>query len=426
MLPKRTLPSLILVGMTLGTAWAIRGQFGHEQGAAWAGGIGALAILVLANREDWYAKLFKATLAGAIGWGIGGVMSYGIVVGYGHGIDLGNVYYGFLMLFVIGGLYGFMGGGLFGLALENSPEKPVAWASLATQMIAGGLLIYGLFIYQWEWLMTPPRSEAWAGCLGMAFALIWYMKRSQFSSALRVAIFSGIGAGFGFACGNFLQVLGKFSESAFNFWNVMEYSLGFFGGLGMAYGVFSADWKKTQSSKQVDGHLLAGLLLCLFIPIVIWTQSFSPDRLQRTFEKILTSEVEFYVSATRMAALLLMLLFGGLISFLYFRKRKTPVQAFHQKESLRFFALYFAFYLFLSWMITGALFSTYRPEQYLYIINWGIILFFISRVSTGWIPPRRIPLFQLLGAVLIILGLLALIAIQTHGPFEGMHQRFGA
>jgi len=30
---------ILIVGLTLGTAWAIRGQFGHEQGAALAGGI---------------------------------------------------------------------------------------------------------------------------------------------------------------------------------------------------------------------------------------------------------------------------------------------------------------------------------------------------------------------------------------------------
>ena len=37
---------MIVVGMTLGTAWAVRGQFGHEQGAAWAGAIGALGLVL--------------------------------------------------------------------------------------------------------------------------------------------------------------------------------------------------------------------------------------------------------------------------------------------------------------------------------------------------------------------------------------------
>ena len=107
---KQLLLNLIIAGMTLGTAWAIRGQFGHEQGAAWAGAIGGLVVILLARREDWYHNMFKAALAAAIGWGLGGMMSYGVVVGYGRGTDFANVYYGLLSLFVIGGLYGFIGG----------------------------------------------------------------------------------------------------------------------------------------------------------------------------------------------------------------------------------------------------------------------------------------------------------------------------
>lgn len=49
-LHKNTLFSIIIIGMTLGTAWAIRGQFGHEQGAAWAGGICSLCIILLAKK----------------------------------------------------------------------------------------------------------------------------------------------------------------------------------------------------------------------------------------------------------------------------------------------------------------------------------------------------------------------------------------
>src|SRR5690606_40211087 len=89
---KNLLSTLLLAGISLATAWAIRGQFGHEQGAAWAGGIGALAIILLAKRGDWYAKVVQATLAAAVGWGAGGMISYGIVVGYGRGVEFGNVY----------------------------------------------------------------------------------------------------------------------------------------------------------------------------------------------------------------------------------------------------------------------------------------------------------------------------------------------
>jgi hypothetical protein len=42
---KNLIFSLLLVAMSLGTAWAIRGQFGHEHGAAWAGALGSRSVL---------------------------------------------------------------------------------------------------------------------------------------------------------------------------------------------------------------------------------------------------------------------------------------------------------------------------------------------------------------------------------------------
>ena len=266
---KPLLFNMLLVGMALGTAWAIRGQFGHEQGAAWAGAIGSVIVLLVAKRQDWFNKVFSIVLAGAIGWGIGGMMSYGMVVGYGRASDFGNVYYGLLMLFVIGGLYGFIGGGLFGLSLGNSSAKAVNWAGLIVEMVVGGIIFYYFLIEQIGWLMTPPRSEAWAVCLGMAAALTWNMIRNEHFSALQVAVFSGLGAGFGFALGNFLQVVGHVSGIKFNFWNVMEYSLGFFGGLGMAYGTFTSKWKNPENQPTKSSQLFPISMVVLVIPFIV-------------------------------------------------------------------------------------------------------------------------------------------------------------
>ena len=182
---KGLLINLIIAGMTLGTAWAIRGQFGHEQGAAWAGAIGAICIILLSGRADWYNKLFKATIAAAIGWGLGGIMSYGVVVGYGRGDDFINVFYGLLMLFIIGGLYGFVGGGLFGLTLSDSKNNRVKWPLLMSGLVSSGILAYFFLIMEWEWFMTPPRSEVWGGLLGSSdlFGLVCGTFQTYFSIA---------------------------------------------------------------------------------------------------------------------------------------------------------------------------------------------------------------------------------------------------
>ena len=164
---------LLFTALALGLGWAIRGHFGHEWGAAWAGAMGALAIILAFGRHDWVRNAPTLAALGGIGWAIGGIMSYGIVIGYCRGNDFLNVAYGYSMLAVIGGLYGFLGGGFFGLGLESTDDKKPNWAALIAQMVAGAYLAWGFLIYQLEWFMTPPRSELWAACLGAAAALAW-------------------------------------------------------------------------------------------------------------------------------------------------------------------------------------------------------------------------------------------------------------
>ena len=115
---------ILTVGFALATGHAIRGQFGHEQGAAWAGAMGGLALVLVANRKDWYQKMLLIALTVAVGWGAGGMISYGqIAGGYSQSDNFPNVFYGLSMLFIIGGLYGLLGGGLLGLTLDST-KKP--------------------------------------------------------------------------------------------------------------------------------------------------------------------------------------------------------------------------------------------------------------------------------------------------------------
>ncbi len=418
--------NLVVVGMTLGTTWAIRGQFGHEQGAAWAGAVGALAILLIANRQDWHSKVFKATLAAAIGWGLGGMMSYGVVVGYGKGTEFINVYYGFLMLFIIGGLYGFIGGGLFGLTLSDTEEKKVNWPQLVVGMVAGGVIAYFFLIMQWEWFMTPPRSELWAACLGMGLFLTWFLIQYRSHAALRVAVFAGLGGGFGFAFGNFLQVLGHMSEISFNFWNVMEYSLGFFGGLGMAYGTFTAEWSEGVPDQAKRSNLVPMLLVVLFIPYVVWDQSFTTQRLEKTLGRVVSGDLSLTVDIVQWVALLLIIAQGVFIYRQYY-SQKTGVRVVFQLQEVRmFFFTHFAVYTLYSLLITGAFLALDRIEQYLYLVNYAFIAAILPGLSPAF-HPREIHAAKWMRQFMLVLAffaLLALIASSIHGEMGGMQRRF--
>lgn len=428
MMNKSFLLTLVVAGMSLATAWAIRGQFGHVQGASWAGGIGGLSIVLLSGRKDWYQKAFQLALASAAGWGIGGIISYGIVVGYGRGIEFGNVYYGLLMLFVIGALFGLLGGGLFGLMLADRSEKPVKWHRLIVEMAIGAFVFYYLLIGELGWLMTPPRSEAWAGCFGMVVAMYWYMIRNQQYAALRVSIFAALGGGFGFAFGNFLQVIGNVSGIKFNFWNVMEYSIGFFGGIGMAYGTFTSEWEKSKETISKNRLLAPIIVLSLVIPFIVWDQSFGTDRLSKTIQEISPASdalsVTHYVQWT---ALLLVLLFfaGTLYKFYLSRKESQLMLTFHE---LKLFMLYnLGLYTVYSLLVTCAFMSLYRVEQYLYIINLAIVTFLLGKTHP-YFSNRGINLNRWvinLAFLLAVIALLTALAVSSHGEdLNGAHNRF--
>jgi hypothetical protein len=420
---KKQWIGILIVGMTLGTAWAIRGQFGHEQGAAWAGGIGALALVLVSKRKDWYSKMLTVALSSAAGWGAGGMISYGIVVGYGRSDNFPNAFYGLLMLFVIGGLFGLLGGGLTGLTLESSERKKIKWGWLLAEMTAGGVISYYLLISQLEILMTPPRSEAWAVCLGAGMAMIWHMARNKFNSALRVALITTLGAGFGFAFGNFLQILGNVLEIKFNMWNVMEYSIGFFGGSSLAYGVFSTVWPEESSAPERWESGAALFLLFVFIPIVIFSQSLGYNKLLEKFSNAGNPETTALLSSLAAA-----LVFISVAAIVFFRLKREG-NRFERQDVLLLLLVWFAAYIVVSYLVTGAFTGRFLLNHHLYWVNFIIILFLAGRQFPVFFENQqsslnRKQLLLSLTGILITIVVFAIIAINIHGVMPGSHDRF--
>jgi hypothetical protein len=420
---KKQWISILIVGLTFGTAWAIRGQFGHEQGAAWAGGIGALAMVLVSQRKDWYSKILLITLSSAIGWGAGGMISYGQVVGYGRSMDFLNASYGLLMLFVIGALFGLLGGGFVGLTLGSSNEKRVNWGCLIAEMAAGGLITYSLLIDQFEILMTPPRSEAWAVCLGAGLAMLWHMVRNEHNSPLRVGLFSALGAGFGFAFGNFLQIVGNLLEINFNMWNVMEYSIGFFGGISMAYGVFTSGWPEESLIPERWENKTALLLTFVFIPFIVFNQS-------RLYEVLLGNAAEnkdlneITLSGSIAAAIIItaMALIGWIVTV-------KAEDSFKRKDILVLFILYFASYILISYCVTGAFSGHFMLNHHLYVANILLVLVLLGQQFPAFINNSGLVIkgtkwLQYFAAIIVIILILTLILINIHGELNGANARF--
>jgi len=414
--------SILGVAMALGTAWAVRGQFGHEQGAAWAAAIGALALVVFSGRKDWYTIVLPVTLASAVGWGMGGMISYGAIVGYGRADDFLNAGYGLLMLFVIGGLYGLIGGGLTALTLESSEKKKVQWARVMTEMVAGGLIVYGFLVMQLEILMTPPRSEAWAFCLGAGLALLWYLARNNFSSSLRVAFITMLGAGFGFAFGNFLQITGNILKINFNMWNVMEYSIGFFGGLSLAYSIFTSVWPEKAIAPKPWENRIAILISLVIIPLIVFMESLSYETLLKRLQNIGGSE-EIVLLSSIVSGLLICSVF--LINWVKFEK--VSFNSGKSQVTFLFISLFSA-YVAVSFIVTGIFFGKVLSNHILYLVNIFIVLLllrksespFFDKPETG-VSRRFLILLPLVIAVILLLGL---ILVNIHGEISGANHRF--
>jgi hypothetical protein len=108
--PLRAPLALLLAALSLSIGWAIRGNLGHETGAMIPGTLAAIAVCLLANRDDWRERVAYFALFGSLGWGLGGSMSYMHVISYAHSGHAPSQYYGFFSLFAIGFLWAAVGG----------------------------------------------------------------------------------------------------------------------------------------------------------------------------------------------------------------------------------------------------------------------------------------------------------------------------
>jgi hypothetical protein len=413
---------ILLVGIAFGTAWAIRGQFGHEPGAAFAGMIGGAALLLAAGRKEWYTKMLPIIASSAIGWGTTGMISYGMVVGYCRGEDLLNSTYGFVSLFVIGGLFGLIGGGLVGLSLNSSPSNRVKWASLVAEMAAGGLIGYFFLIEQLELLMTPPRSEAWSVCVGAGSAMVWHMARNGYSSALRVAFYAMLGGGFGFAFGNFLQITGNVLQIHFNLWNVMEYNIGFWGGCGMAYGVFTSKWPSETEVPMRYENVLSLLLILVIVPLLVWKDAF------RMSELIKSNFLQNDTSKALFLSLLTLIILG--VMNLIVRLNLRGKEPFGRKELMVLFLSVFSVYILWSYLVTGIFMGNFRSEQPLYVLNliafWALIRKSVSpfRDERAGITSPKDKWVLYFGLTIIVIFLLPLMVQIIHGGVPNANIRF--
>ncbi len=301
--PRQQFVLIALAALSMSVGWGLRGDYGHEAGAMMPGALIGLALCLAAGRADWLNRAPTIAAVCALGWAFGGQMSYGIVIGYTADSMLVNVLYGYANLFVIGALWGAVGASLLGLSLTARRSELDAfvtpllavyagwklldfsgatawlearwslydtdWVAASSALLiaagcaallpkaraacrfiitlsAGWLIGFGLLTVTLHLRMTPPRSDNWAGCLGLCAAMCLYLWRTHHRAALSLASYGALAGGAGFAIGDFVQMLGRanwgiigrFSAlQGLGYWKWMEQLFGLLMGAGVALGI---------------------------------------------------------------------------------------------------------------------------------------------------------------------------------------------
>lgn len=284
---------ILLTGLSVSIGWGIRGQFGHEYGAALAGALAGMMIALLSGREDWRRRVHFFAFFGAVGFGFGGAMSYMKTIAYAHSSDSMTVLYGFACIFLLGLIWSAPAGAGIAVAAYFSRDEltkffvPVsavflswyahdaarswtrAWphyqyvfggqggvinltilvviavclinrrywglGSRLMLYMAGGWWVGNLLLIRVLHLdMNPPRGDTWAGYLGLVVGIVAFCWRDRQGGIAFATIATGFLGGIGFALGTAVKLVVMSSGFNTNWHSVMEQSQGFFLGIALA------------------------------------------------------------------------------------------------------------------------------------------------------------------------------------------------
>ncbi len=442
---------VLLAGLAMSLGWGIRGDYGHEAGAMIPGALLGLSICLASGREDWWRRASLMGMCGAIGWAFGGQMSYGRITGYTASSSLPDVFYGYTCLFVIGGLWAGIGAAILALSVTRPAAylerfaRPLvalwlvwfamslsgvtswlsdrwslndtdwvgatsalavagAWALLfpadrsacgLIAVLAGGWWAGYLFLTALLGLhMTPPRSDNWAGCVGLFAALLAYLRRQQDRTAGILAGYGfGIG-GLGFVLGNILNMLGRAQWGpvgryeilhGLDYWKWMEQSFGFIMGLGVgAIFLGRIGPRLTPPAEEGGTRRLRIVALVLLLIVMMWANLFKNVR-NWTGQKQIPGDVLGLSSSWWLLFIGLLLSAAVAIALIQDGRQRlalSPTIAFGRGQLL---------FLLVTWVPVVGAFTQALPGMsgrgvFLVHASFWITASLVSLIAVGWPP----------------------------------------
>ncbi len=223
------------------------------------------------------------------------------------------------------------------------------------------------------------------------------------------------------AFGNFLQITGNVLKIPFNMWNVMEYNIGFWGGSGMAYSIFTSKWHVAKETPKKYENSLSLLLILLIIPLLVWKDAFQVSELMKCK----------FIDNQESTAWILALLTLTILVFVnvIVRLKIKGIQHFGPNDLMTLFLSMFGTYIIWSYLVTGIFMGVTRYEQPLYVINLLVFLLLFRKP----VPPFSNDIWQenvpkdrwLLYFSLTITGIILLSLLTSlYGGFPNANLRF--
>ncbi len=261
------------MALAVGLGWGIRGDFGHVVGAMFPGACLGLGLAYVSGQRALFRWMPIIAALSALGIGVGGTMSYGILHGYAKADTLVNYSYGLLMLFLQGAAWGTFGGALIGLVTERKPLQTGEWLGWLASIFLGGWATAFVVVIVFGFDINPPRGNSSIAFMGAALAQIIWLAASGKTNGLRGAVLGYVGFGLGMAAGRLLGNLSNVLQEPWGFtintWNVMEVSCGLIGGFIYTFGMVNRSYPDPPERQGIPWPAIAGMTYVLGL-IPLW------------------------------------------------------------------------------------------------------------------------------------------------------------
>ncbi len=214
---------LFFSGLFLSLGWLIRGQFGHEWGAAVPGGMAAAAVAILMRPSVWKQSFASSVFWSAAGFALGGGFSFGSLVGeVTSAPSLMAALPQLIEIFFIGAVWGGLGSLFLGFGLSSQQT------TLKEAVIFG---LAALFVWAVNNLFNVSNRIAIGIALIVFIGLISYRRLSKTDPLAEcLGIFGFFGFGTGFVLSTLLLYFGAKGVLSGTWWQVSDFTWGFFGG----------------------------------------------------------------------------------------------------------------------------------------------------------------------------------------------------